>query len=199
MLFGAKKPSCDDIETLKPIGAIDTEEHSKAIDAANPKGTAPVAASLTAAKHVQGDRRAIHHHGQRQHGQMQGRPLRGGAGAEGEIAREASSTSSRSTKQAEEKLQDLACVPKQTGGIFAAASNEDELEPQLQKAFQLALSGTSEDPRLAGAAPARAAGPGDGPGAAAGVHLQRAGHAGSLGDPRQGQPAADQRPHLAHL
>jgi hypothetical protein len=55
--------------------------------------------------------------------------------------------------QAEEKLQDLSCVAGETGGMFATAASEDELELHLRRAFQLASTGSPGGPPggLAGA------------------------------------------------
>ncbi len=101
-------------------------------------------------------------------------------------------------EKSEEKLAELACVPEQTGGIFAAAQNEAELNEALQKVFQLAALGTSEDPEGLPMPPvAPPVGAGWARPAEADLHRPR--HACSVCDPRQGQPAADQRPDLAHL
>ena len=146
--FGAHKPkSCEAIETIKPIGPIKPASDIKAIDAANPKGSASVAASLTAASKL----------------------FKTQSGAQSmilvsdsmdeckedpcAIAAELKEKSPRTIihfialgEKSEEKLAELACVPEQTGGTFAAAQNEDELNEALQKTFQLAALGTSEDP-----------------------------------------------------
>jgi hypothetical protein len=41
-----------------------------------------------------------------------------------------------------DKLQDLSCIANETGGMFATATTEDELELHLRRAFGFALSGT---------------------------------------------------------
>jgi von Willebrand factor type A domain len=157
MLFGSKKANaCDDIETLKPIGAIDTKSYSQALDAAKPKGTAPVAVSLAAAGALfktSGPRSII-------------MIVDGPDNCKADPCAAARTLKQKSPEtivhliafdaQAEERMKDMSCIAETTGGMFATAINEDELELHLRRAFQFALAGTpatAAGPRLAGVAP----------------------------------------------
>jgi hypothetical protein len=170
MLFGAKKSSCDDIEALKPVGAIDAKSYSQALDATKPKGTAPVAASLAAANNM--------FKGNGPHSIIM--VVDGPDNCKADPCAAAKTLKQKSPEaivhmiafdaQAQERMQELSCVAEATGGMFATAVNEDELELQLRKAFQLAVSGSTAGPaaRTAGLAPGLAPpspgnGPGDGP------------------------------------
>jgi hypothetical protein len=146
--FGAQKPkSCDAIDTVKPIGPIKAAADIKAIEAANPKGSASVAASLTAAaklfKTQSGAQSII----------LVSDSMDECKADPCAIAAELKEKAPRTIihfialgEKSEETLAELACVPEQTGGVFAAAQNEAELNEALQKTFQLAALGTSEDP-----------------------------------------------------
>ena len=146
--FGSHKPkSCDALDTIKPIGPIQPAADIKAIEMANPKGSASVAASLNAAAKL----------------------FKAPSGAQSiillsdsmdeckadpcAVAAELKEKSPRTIihfialgEKSEEKLAELACVPEQTGGVFVSAQNEAELNDALRKTFQLAALGTSEDP-----------------------------------------------------
>jgi len=149
MLFGAKKAGgCDDMDALKPIGEIDTKSYSQALDAAKPKASnAPVAASLGAAAGM----------------------FKAGSGAHSMIlivdgpdgCKQDPCAAARSLKQkspdaivhvigfdaqAGQRLSDMSCVAEATGGMFATAANEDELELHLRRAFGLAVAGQSAGP-----------------------------------------------------
>lgn len=146
--FGAQKPkSCDAIDTVKPIGPIKPAADIKAIEAANPKGSASVAASLIAAaklfKTQSGTQSVI----------LVSDSVDECKADPCAVAAELKEKSPRTIihfialgEKSEEKLAELACVPEQTGGVFAAAQNEAELKEALQKVFQLAALGTSESP-----------------------------------------------------
>lgn len=166
LLFGAKKSSCDDIEMLKPVGPIDTKAYSAALDATKPKGTAPVAASLAAANAM--------FKGPGAHSIIM--VVDGPDNCKADPCAAARSLKQKSPEaivhliafdaQAAERMQELSCVAEATGGMFATAVNEDELELQLRKAFQYALSGSQAPAaRTAGVAPGAglaAPGPGNG-------------------------------------
>lgn len=157
MLFGSKKAgACDDIETLKSIGAIDTKGYSQALDAAKPKGSAPIAASLAAANAMfkgTGPRSII-------------MIVDGPDTCKADPCAAARALKQKSPDaivhliafdaQLEERTKDLSCVAEATGGMFAMAVSDDELELHLRRAFQLALAGTpagAAGPKLAGVAP----------------------------------------------
>ena len=164
LLFGAKKNSCDDLDAVKPVGTIDIKSYSQVLDGAKPKGTAPVAASLAAASGMF-------------------RPTSGPQsiimivdGPDNCKADPCAAARSLKQKTPEavvhvvafdtqaERLQDLSCIANETGGTFAAATTEDELELHLRRAFQFALSGTAG--RMAGLPPGMAAPDGNGQGPA---------------------------------
>jgi hypothetical protein len=167
LAFGSKKANaCDDIETLKPVGAIDPKAYAQVLDASKPKGTAAVAGSLAAANAM--------FKGPGVHSIIM--ILDGPDNCKADPCAAARALKQKTPDaivhviafdaQAEEKLQDLSCVAEATGGMFATAISEDELELQLRRAFQLALAGTpaSSVARLAGVAPGAAVPPGaDGP------------------------------------
>lgn len=148
MTYGAQKPrSCDAMDTVKPIGPIKAAADIKAIEAANPKGSASIAASLTAAsklfKTQTGAQSII----------MVSDSMDECKADPCAIAAELKEKAPRTIihfialgEKAEEKLAELACVSEQTGGVFLPAQNEAELNDALQKTFQLAALGTSEDP-----------------------------------------------------
>ena len=148
MTFGANKPrSCDAMDTVKPIGPIKPAADIKAIEAVNPKGSASVAASITAAaklfKTQNGAQSII----------LVSDSMDECKADPCAIAAELKERSPRTIihfialgEKSEEKLAELACVPEQTGGVFITAENETELNDALQKTFQLAALGTSEDP-----------------------------------------------------
>jgi hypothetical protein len=144
LLFGAKKANaCDDIDALKPIGPIDAQDYGKALDAAKPKGTAPVAASITAANGMfksPGPRSII-------------MVIDGPENCKADPCATARALKQKTPEaivhliafdaQAEERMQDLSCIPEATGGMFATAVNEGELELHLRRAFQLASTGAT--------------------------------------------------------
>ncbi len=148
LTFGANKPkSCDALDTIKPIGPIKATADIKAIEGVYPKGSASVAASLTAAsklfKTQSGAQSMI----------LVSDSMDECKADPCAVAAELKEKSPRTIihfialgEKSEENLAELACVPEQTGGIFAAAQNEAELNDALQKVFQLAALGTSEDP-----------------------------------------------------
>lgn len=141
LVFGSKKANaCDDIETLKPVGTIDNKSYSQALDATKPKGSAPVAASLAAANAMfktSGARSMI-------------MVVDGPDNCKADPCAAARNLKQKSPEaivhviafdaQAE-KLQELSCVAEETGGMFATAVNESELELHLRRAFQLAGTG----------------------------------------------------------
>ncbi len=145
--FGTQKAkSCDTVETLKPVGAIAAAADAKTIEAANPKGSSPIAASLTEAgellKTPSGGQSIILVAGSID--DCNADPCT----AAGEIKEKSPRTVIHVVafdEQSEEKLQELSCVAEQTGGVFLTARNEGELSTALRKAFQLAALGTSED------------------------------------------------------
>jgi hypothetical protein len=154
LTFGAKKANaCDDIDALKPVGAIDIKSYSQALDATKPKGSAPIAASLAAANGM--------FRGNGAHSIIM--IVDGPDNCKADPCAAAKSLKQKSPEaivhvigfdaQAEEKLQDLSCVAGETGGMFATAASEDELELHLRRAFQLASTGSPGGPPggLAGA------------------------------------------------
>lgn len=166
MLFGARKSSgCDDIEPLKPVGAIDTKAYSQALDGAKPKGTAPIAATLAAAAGMfkSGGPRSII------------LVVDGPDNCKADPCAAARALKQKTPEaiihvvafdaQARERSAELSCIAEATGGMFAPAASEDELELHLRSAFQLALSGTpaSASQRVAGLAPGSVPPPGEGP------------------------------------
>lgn len=161
--YGANKPkSCDALDTVKPIGPIQAAANIKAIELANPKGSASVAASLTAAsklfKTQTGAQSII----------LVSDSLDECKADPCAVAAELKDKAPRTIihfialgEKSEEKLAELACIPEQTGGVFAAAETEDQLKEALDKAFRLAALGTSEDPGgLPASLPPEAAGVG---------------------------------------
>ncbi len=156
LAFGSKKANaCDDLETLKPVGAIDSKAYGQALEAAKPKGTAIVAGSLAAADAL--------FKGSGAHSIIM--IVDGPDNCKADPCAAASALKQKSPEaivhviafdaQAEEKLKDLSCIAEATGGMFATAISEDELELQLRRAFQLALAGTpsTAGARLAGVSP----------------------------------------------
>ena len=147
LVFGAKKPNaCDDIEALKPVGAIDTKGYGQALDALKPKGSAPIAASLAAANSM--------FKGNGAHSIIM--IVDGPDNCKADPCAAAKSLKQKSPEaivhligfdaQAQDKLQELSCVASETGGMFATAISEDELELHLRRAFQLAASGSPGGP-----------------------------------------------------
>jgi hypothetical protein len=146
--FGANKPkSCDAVDTVKPIGPIQAAANIKAIEQANPKGSASVAASLTAAaklfKTQTGAQTII----------LLSDSMDECKADPCAVAAELKEKSPRTIihfialgEKSEETLGELACIPEQTGGIFVSAQDEAELNDALKKTFQLAALGASEDP-----------------------------------------------------
>jgi von Willebrand factor type A domain len=147
LAFGAKKSgACDDLDALKPVGAIDTKSYSQALDAAKPKGSAPIAASLATANAMfkSGGAHSII------------MIVDGPDTCKADPCAAAKSLKQKSPEsivhmiafdaQAEDKLQELSCVASETGGMFATASTEDELELHLRRAFQLASTGSPGGP-----------------------------------------------------
>lgn len=141
--FGAKSNSCEDIETLKPIGNLQTQEYTAAIANTKPKGTAPLTASLNAAAKLfpakPGPRSIVV-------------VTDGRDDCKADPCAAARSLKQKSPETivhliafdpaAGEKLQELSCVAEQTGGMFATAVNEGELEVALRKAFELGSTGS---------------------------------------------------------
>jgi von Willebrand factor type A domain len=163
--FGANKPkSCDAVDTIKPIGPVEAAADIKTVEQANPKGSASVAASLTAAaklfKTQTGAQTII----------LMSDSMDECKADPCALAAELKEKSPRTIihfialgEKSEETLGELACIPEQTGGIFVSAETEDELNDALKKTFQLAALGVSEDPdgtALPAIAPPGAAGPG---------------------------------------
>jgi hypothetical protein len=142
LLFGAKKVNaCDDIDALKPVGPIDAQDYGKALDATKPKGTAPVAASITAANNMfkgPGPRSII-------------MIVDGPENCKADPCAAARTLKQKTPEaivhliafdaQAEERMQDMSCIAEATGGMFATAVNEGELELHLRRAFTLASTG----------------------------------------------------------
>ena len=145
--FGANKPKSCEVDTAKPIGPIKAAADIKTIEDENPKGSAAVAASLTAAsklfKTENGARSIILISDSMD--ECKADPCA--------VAAELKERSPRTIihfialgEKSEETLAELACIPEQTGGVFLAAQDETELNDALQKTFQLAALGASEDP-----------------------------------------------------
>ena len=142
-----KKKSCETIETLKPLGAIDPAADAKAINAPNPKGTAAVAASLTEAAKLftteSGARSVILVTDSTDDCEADPCAVAENLKAQSPqsvvhvVAFDAKST---------ETLQDLACISENTGGLFQTAQNAAELNDALRKSLQLAEDGLTEDP-----------------------------------------------------
>lgn len=147
LTYGTQKSKdCDATETLKPLGAIDPAADAKAVDGANPKGSAPVAASLTAASQLfktqTGVRSII----------LLSDSTDDCKADPCAVAEQLKSQSPLTVvhvigfdEKSGEELQDLACVSEQTGGVFKTAQNADELNEALRKAFQLAEMGMTEN------------------------------------------------------
>jgi hypothetical protein len=148
MTYGANKPkSCEAIDTIKPIGPITPVADIKAIDKVNPKGSASIAASLTAAAKLfktQSGAQSIILISDTMD-ECKADPCAVAAELKEKAPRTIIHLIALGDKS-EEKLSELACVPEQTGGIFVAAQNEAELNDAVKKTFQLAALGTSEDP-----------------------------------------------------
>ena len=147
MAFGSKKPNaCDDIDAMKPIGAIDAKSFNQALDGSKPKGFAPVAASLAAANGM--------FRGNGAHSIIM--IVDGPDNCKADPCVAAKSLKQKSPEaivhliafdtQAEEKLQELSCIASETGGMFATATSEDELELHLRRAFQFAATGVTGGP-----------------------------------------------------
>lgn len=144
LAFGTKSTSCDDFETLKPIGNLSTQDYTKAIANTKPKGTAPLAASLNMAAKMfpakPGPRTIIV-------------VTDGRDDCKADPCAAARSLKQKSPETivhlvafdptANEKLQELSCVAEETGGVFATAVNEGEFEVAIRKAFELGISGAS--------------------------------------------------------
>jgi hypothetical protein len=147
LTYGTQKSKdCTATETLKPLGAIDPAADAKAVDGANPKGSAPVAASLTAASQLfktqTGVRSII----------LLSDSTDDCKADPCAVAEQLKSQSPLTVvhvigfdEKSGEELQDLACVSEQTGGVFKTAQNADELNEALRKAFQLAEMGMTEN------------------------------------------------------
>lgn len=146
--FGAAKgKGCDAVETLKSMGGINAAADAKTIDAASPKGSAPVAASLTAAAKLfktqsSGAQTTILVTGTAD--QCEADPCA--------IAGEIKAQSPKAimhviafASEIDEKLEALSCVAEQTGGVFMTAQTAEELDGSVRKAFELAALGMSED------------------------------------------------------
>lgn len=148
LAFGTGKSAnaCDDLETLKPLGAINTTDYTKAINAPKPKGAAPLSASLIAATKLFA-------------GKPGAQPVIIVTNKHDDCKTDVCATA-RNLKQkspntvfhvialdpqAQEKLQDLSCISEETGGVFATAKNEAEFEAALRKAFELSASGASRN------------------------------------------------------
>lgn len=146
--FGANKAkSCDAVDTIKPIGPVQAAADMKVIEQANPKGSASIAASLTAAaklfKTQTGAQTII----------LLSDSMDECKADPCAVAAELKERAPRTIihfialgEKAEDTLGELACMPEQTGGVFVTAENETELNDALTKTFQLAALGTSEDP-----------------------------------------------------
>lgn len=142
----SKARSCDAIDTLKPMGTIDPGADAKAINAANPKGSASVSASLNAATKM----------------------MESQSGAQTVILVSDSADECKAdpcaaaeklkaqfprlivhviafNSEIDEKLEALSCIAEQTGGVSLTAQSDSELETGLRKALQLASIGASED------------------------------------------------------
>jgi len=152
LTFGSKKANaCDDIDALRPVGPIDLKTYAQALDGAKPKGSAPVAASLTAANAM--------FKGSGAHSIIM--IVDGPDNCKADPCAAARTLKQKSPEaivhliafdaQAGEKYQELSCVPEETGGVFATAINEGELELHLRRAFQLAAAGAGAGP-LSGSA-----------------------------------------------
>ncbi len=147
LAYGTQKSkSCESFETLKDVGAIDPSADAKTVDAANPNGSAPVAASLAEA----------------------GKLFKTKSGARSIIlltdstddckadpcaAAETLKAQSPQTvvhviafhEKSTEELQELACISEKTNGVFQTAKNAGELNDSLRKAFALAERGMTEN------------------------------------------------------
>jgi hypothetical protein len=141
-----KKNGCDGVETLRPIGAIDAKSTSKVLADTAPKGSAPVAASLNEAaglfKAENGVRSLILVSDSTD--DCEADPC---AVAE-ELKKQSPSTVIHVLgfdEKADEDLQELSCISEATGGVFATASNGEELGASLRKLLQLAEAGMTED------------------------------------------------------
>lgn len=138
--FGAKSNSCEDVETLKPIGNLDTQEYTKAIGGTKQKGTSPIAASLNAASKLFTNQTKA---------QSIILVTDGRDDCKGDPCAAARSIKQKSPNTIihvitiGEKVAELACVAEETGGVFATAMNESEFEVAIRKAFELAVSGES--------------------------------------------------------
>ena len=145
--FGTQKAkSCDAIETLKPVGAIDATADAKTIDAANPKGSSPVAASLTAASKLF----------KKQSGAQAIILLTDSADdCQADPCAAAAEIKSQSPRtvihviafngEIDDKLEALTCVAEQTGGVFITAQNNEELNNAVRRTLDLASAGMSEN------------------------------------------------------
>ncbi len=144
--FGTKNKSCEAIETLKTVGAIDAKADGKTIDGTNPKGSAPVAAALKTA-----DKLFANKSGARAIILI----TDGADDCKADPCAAAAEIKSQSPRtiihviafnaEIDDKLEGLACVAEQTGGVFSTAQNDEELTNAVRKAFELASTGMSED------------------------------------------------------
>jgi hypothetical protein len=147
LAYGTKSNSCDDIETLKPIGNLDTQEYTKTIGATKQKGTSPIAASLNAASKLFTDTKKA----QSIILVTDGRDdCKGDPCAAARSLKQKSPNTIIHVVTLGEKVTELACVAEETGGMFATAMNEGEFEVAIRRAFELAVSGDSSKGGTAG-------------------------------------------------
>jgi hypothetical protein len=147
LAYGTQKSKdCSSTETLKPIGAIDPAADAKTVDGANPKGSAPVAASLTAASQLfqtkTGVRSII----------LLSDSTDDCKADPCAVAEQLKAQSPLTVihvigfdEKSEDELQELACISEQTSGVFQTAQTPGELNEALRKAIELAELGMTEN------------------------------------------------------
>ncbi len=146
--YGTQKSrGCETTDLLKPLGPIDPARDAKALNSANPKGSAPVAATLSAASKLfktQTGARSI----------ILVTDSVDDCKADPCAVAEALKSQSPQTvvhvvafnEKSTDTLQDLACISEQTGGVFQTAQTSGELNEAVRKMLDLAEAGLTEDP-----------------------------------------------------
>lgn len=146
LAFGTGKSSnaCEDFEVLKPLGALNAADYTKALSTTKPKGSSPLSAALLLATKFFG-------------GKPGAQPIiiitDGPDDCRADPCATARNLKQKTPEavvhvvafdaQAGEKLQELSCVAEATGGVFATAKDAGELEEALRKVFEASASGTT--------------------------------------------------------
>lgn len=147
LAYGLQKTkNCDSFDTLKSVEPIAPEADAKAVDAAKPNGSAPVAASLAEAsklfKTETGVRTIILLSDSTD--DCEADPCAAAEALKSESPTTVAHVIAFDEKSGED-LADLACISEQTGGVFQTAQDTAELNDALRKAFDLAELGMTEN------------------------------------------------------